>query len=75
MKSENQDLVKDVFEQLEADRKSGKLTADVLKSGGYGISAEHPNHISKYNSNGELQAIGIYQDGKFIPSKTFNVMD
>ena len=71
MSTDNDREFEEVFEQVEADRKSGKLKREVLKNGGYSITKKHPDHISKFNSKGELVAIGHYIDGGFAPSEIF----
>jgi len=66
-------LIESVFQQLEADRKSGKLTKGLIKNLGYGISSKYPNYISKYNSEGIIVAIGYYKNEGFLATKLFVV--
>jgi hypothetical protein len=68
---ENTKFINSVFDQLEAERKSGKLAKDIGKNGGYGISLEYPNCISKYNPEGDIVAIGHYKNGGFHATEIF----
>jgi hypothetical protein len=61
MANENLKFADAIFEELEADRRTGKLKKEVLENGGNGISPNYPDYI----------AIGHYADGAFQASKTF----
>jgi len=64
-------LIDNAFSQLETDGKSGSLTTNILKNGGYGISSKHPGYISKYDKQGRLIAIWHYRENAFWPTEIF----
>lgn len=69
MCKDNEREFDEIFERIEAHRKRGNLV--LLIKEGYSVSEEHPDYISKYNSKGELAAIGHCQDGDFVATEVF----
>ncbi|MDP2562135.1 hypothetical protein [Psychrobium sp. 1_MG-2023] len=62
-----------IFAEVNCPIKKAELRKQLLKenNGGFGVSKQHPNHIFKYNSHGDLVAIGEYKDGGFVATETF----
>jgi len=74
MTDSNTEFVEAIFEEVERDRKSGALRKMIHAAnpdGAYGVPKQYPNHIGKYNSNGDLVAIGHYKDVGFVAEEVF----
>ncbi len=71
LKSQSVDF-EEVFGQLEADRKSGKLTSQVVSgSEWFRMSEKHPGLLEKQTSDGQI-LVGKIENGVFVVAQNFD---
>ena len=62
----------EVFGQLEADRKSGKLASQIVSGDEwFRMSAEHPGLLEKQTSDGQI-LVGKIENGVFVVAQNFD---